>query len=245
MMDSIQQAAETLSKSRHSAAITGAGISAESGIPPFRGPGGVWERYDPEEYATIDALITTPEKAWIFLKELGEVVAKSQPNDGHTALAEMEEIGKLSSIITQNIDGLHQMAGSKKVIEFHGNYKSMICTSCQKSIESHKVSLEVIPPRCECEGILKPDVVLFGEPIPPETIRDAFQEASLCETLLVIGTSAVVMPASQIPLLAKQNGATIIEINKERTILTSSITDIFLEGSSSTILPQIINLLKQ
>ncbi len=244
-MELIQQAANVIAKSKHIAALTGAGISAESGIPPFRGPGGLWEKYDPEEYATIDVFHTNPEKAWILLKELGDTVAKSQPNDGHRALAEMEDIGKLSSIITQNIDGLHQKAGSKKVIEFHGSYKTMICTSCQKSIESDNVMLDVIPPKCECEGILKPDVVLFGEPIPPDAIREAFQESSLCDVLLVIGTSAIVMPASQIPLIAKQNGATIIEINRERTILTSSISDIFLEGYSSISLTKITALLKR
>ncbi len=245
MMESIQQAAEVLSKSAHAIALTGAGISVESGIPPFRGKGGLWEKYDIEEYATIDVFLTNPGKAWILLKELGETCVKASPNDAHKALAELEEMGRLSSVITQNIDGLHHKAGSNRVIEFHGSYKTMTCTSCRKSIDSDTVNLNVMPPLCECKGILKPDVVLFGEPIPADAIRDSFQEASLCDTLLVIGTSAVVMPASQIPLIAKQHRATVIEINMERTVLTNSISDIFLEGSAAQILPQITKFLKQ
>ena len=245
MIDSIQQTAEVLSKSAHAVALTGAGISVESGIPPFRGKGGLWETYDMDEYATIDVFLTNPKKAWTFLKLLGETCVPAQPNDAHRALAELEEMGRLSSVITQNIDGLHHKAGSKRVIEFHGSYKTMTCTSCQKTVESDTVSLEAIPPQCECRGILKPDVVLFGEPIPADAVRESFQEASLCDALLVIGTSAVVMPAAQIPLIAKQHRATIIEINMERTVLTHSVSDIFLEGSAAKILPQIAKFLKQ
>lgn len=244
-MELIEQAAEVLSKSAHVVALTGAGISVESGIPPFRGKGGLWEKYDVEEYATIDVFLTNPSKAWILLKVLGDTCVSAKPNDAHKALAELEEMGRLSSVITQNIDGLHQKAGSKRVIEFHGSYKTMTCTACQKVFDSHSVDLKVIPPLCECKGILKPDVVLFGEPIPTEAIRDSYQESSLCDTLLVIGTSAVVMPASQIPLIAKQHRATVIEINTERTILTNSISDIFLEGSAAKFLPQITKFLKQ
>lgn len=245
MQETIQQAAEVLLKSSHAVALTGAGISVESGIPPFRGKGGLWEKYNVEEYATIDVFLSNPGKAWILLKALGETCVNALPNEAHKALTDLEKMGRLSSVITQNIDGLHHKAGSKRVIEFHGSYKTMTCSSCRESVDSHTVDLDTIPPQCKCEGILKPDVVLFGEPIPPDAIRDSFQEAALCDVLLVIGTSAIVMPASQIPLIAKQHRAIIIEINMERTILTNSVSDIFLEGSAAQILPQITKFLKQ
>ena len=244
-MDLMALTAEIISKSSSTIALTGAGISAESGIPPFRGSGGLWEKYDPEEYATIDAFHMDPGKVWIMLKELGDLVLRSEPNDGHRALAELEEMGKLKSIITQNIDGLHQKAGSRSVIEFHGNHRTIVCTSCRMRTDYEYVSLETLPPVCACGGILKPTSVLFGEPIPSHALHIAFDDASTCEALLVIGTSAVVAPASQIPLIAKQNGAKIIEINTERTILTETISDILLEGSSSQILPLIVKRLKQ
>ncbi|MEW5805740.1 MAG: NAD-dependent deacylase [Acidobacteriota bacterium] len=244
-MKATERAAEIISRSSATLALTGAGISAESGIPPFRGQGGLWDRYNPEEYATIDAFLNNPGKVWNMLKEVGEIILKSKPNDAHRALAELEEMGKLRGIVTQNIDGLHQAAGNKTVIEFHGTHKQIICMSCCKRIKLEQLIIQDLPPLCSCGGILKPEVVLFGEPIPYDALRTAFQEASTCKALLVIGTSAVVAPASQIPLIAKQNAATIIEINTESTILTTGISDIFLEGSASQILPQIVNLLKQ
>ncbi len=243
-MDIIQMAAEIISDSPSTIALTGAGISAESGIPHFRGSGGLWENYDPEEYATIDAFQMYPGKVWILLKALGEVILRSEPNDGHRALAELEEMGRIKSVITQNIDGLHQKAGSKTVIEFHGNHRRIICMSCRSRMDYEEIALETLPPLCPCGGILKPEIVLFGEPIPYHALQSAFQHASTCTALLVIGTSAVVAPASQIPLIAKQHGAKVIEVNTERTILTGTISDLFLEGSSSHILPGIVKILK-
>jgi len=243
-MDLIKVTAEIISKSSSTLALTGAGISAESGIPPFRGSGGLWGKYDPEEYATIEAFHQDPEKVWTMLKELGEMIFRAEPNDGHRALAELEEMGKLKSIITQNIDGLHQKAGSRSVIEFHGNHRKVVCMSCRTRLDYESISLDILPPVCHCGGIFKPESVLFGEPIPHHALHSAFHDASECEALLVIGTSAVVAPASQIPIIAKQHGAKIIEVNTERTILTGTISDFFLEGSSSHILPLVLKMLK-
>lgn len=226
-------------------ALTGAGISVESGIPAFRGSQGLWEKYDPDEYATIDAFITKPEKVWVMLKEMSTQLIASKPNPAHYCLAELERMGFLNFIITQNVDGLHQLAGSKNVIEFHGNGRRVVCFSCMRLFSIHEIDLDKLPPRCFCGGILKPDVIFFGENIPYEALRMAEIEISRCDLLFVIGTSATVLPACTIPYTAKAKGARIVEINPERTVLSDKISDYFLKGKAGEILPKLMELIRR
>ena len=244
MENLIAQAAIIIIKSNLTLALTGAGISVESGIPDFRSAGGLWSKYDPAEYATIEAFRANPEKVWHMLREMDEVVSAARPNRAHEGLGELEKMGFLHFIITQNIDNLHQEGGSKKVIEYHGNSSTLSCLWCGRKYNAKEKRNE-FPPRCECGKILKPDVVFFGEPIPPEALNRSFQLASSAEALLVIGTSAVVSPANTIPTVAKQNHAKIIEINMERTHLTDTITDIFLQGSAAEIVDTLVQEVKR
>ena len=233
----VKKAAEEIVKGKKVAALTGAGISAESGIPPFRGAGGLWERFDPEEYADISSFRRDPAKVWTMFKEFQAVMDRARPNPGHLGLAQLEELGYLKVVITQNVDGLHQDAGNKEVVEFHGNNRWLVCLNCGSRYASCTVSLETLPPLCDCQGVLKPDAVFFGEPIPLETLYRAREEAFTCKVMLVIGTSAIVYPAADMPHLAKAAKAKIVEINPEETSLTHQISDHFIPGSSGQILP--------
>ena len=240
----ITRAASDIVKGNKVVALTGAGMSVESGIAPFRGKGGIWEKYDPVEYAYIDVLRTDPGKTWILLSEMQKEILKSKPNPGHLSLAELERLGFLSSIITQNVDGLHHEAGNKNVIEFHGNHRQAYCMECRKQIKSEEISLETLPPRCDCGGVVRPDVVFFGEAIPPEALTKSNQETRSCKVMLVIGTSAEVQPAASLPDIAKSSGATIIEINIEETGFTDYTSDYFIKGKAGEILPKIVNKVK-
>ncbi len=246
MDDLIRRAAEDLAAAGNVTALTGAGISIESGIPPFRGKGGLWEQFDPMEIAHIDALMRDPAKVWkILVKEMKEIVDRAKPNDGHKGLAELEARDKLKTIITQNIDGLHQAAGNTDVIEFHGTFAWQRCMDCNKKYETRKVDISEIPPRCECSGILRPDAVFFGEIIPAEAMRRSRQAATDCDLMLVIGTSAVVQPAAMIPIIAKDNGAKIVEINPERTPLTGEISDYLIMGRAGEVMNRIVSDLQK
>jgi NAD-dependent deacetylase len=238
--DLIKKTAQAIRQAKKVVALTGAGISVESGIPDFRGPCGLWEKFDPMEYATIDAFCSNPQKVWTMLKEMGSLLEKSKPNPAHLALAELEQKGYLSSVITQNIDNLHYAAGNKKVIEFHGSGKKLICMNCGLTYESQSVKLESLPPRCSCSGVLKPNFVFFGEPIPWGAHMEAQEEAGKCALMLVIGTSAVVSPACDLPIIAKKNGAKIVEINLEETQLTRRISDWLLKGPASRIMQNLL-----
>jgi NAD-dependent deacetylase len=240
----IQQAADILLNSKLTLALTGAGVSVESGIPDFRSAGGLWEKFDPAEYATIHAFRANPERVWEMLREMDAVVNQAKPNPAHTGMGKLEKMGYLHCIITQNVDNLHQAGGSKNVIEYHGNASTLSCLSCGKSYSSEQKRGEH-PPRCACQSILKPDVVFFGEAIPGDAMNRSFALASSANALMVVGTSAVVSPANTIPGIAKQNGARIIEINMERTHLTDSITDIFLEGSAGSIVSALLEEVKR
>jgi NAD-dependent deacetylase len=221
-------------------ALTGAGISVESGIPAFRGSQGLWDRYDPMEYAHIDAFMADPGKVWQMLSELGSLVENAKPNPAHLALARLEKMGHLKAIITQNIDALHQQAGNQEVIEFHGNGQRLICLACGRTFTKANLDLSKLPPRCTCRGLIKPDVVFFGEPIPFEASQRAFQLSQDCDVMLVVGTSAVVAPASNLPFVAKQHGAVIVEVNLEKTHLSHTISDYVLEASASQALTAIL-----
>jgi len=237
----IKKTAQAMRQAKKVVALTGAGISVESGIPDFRGPSGLWEKFDPMEYATIEAFCSNPRKVWTMLKEMGSLLEKSKPNPAHLALAKLEQMGYLSSVVTQNIDNLHQAAGSKRVIEFHGSGKRLICMICGRMYESQGVKLEPLPPRCSCTGVLKPNFVFFGEPIPWGAHMEAREEAGNCELMLVIGTSAVVSPACDLPVIAKKAGAQIIEVNLEETQLTRNISNWILKGSASRIMQNLLD----
>jgi len=230
-------ATEIISAKNNTIALTGAGISVASGVPPFRGPGGVWEKYDVEEYGTIDAFYRRPEKAWEMLKGFKEVIEKARPNPAHLALARLETLGRLRTIITQNVDGLHQEAGNTNVIEFHGNNRWIVCLKCNRRYPTAEVSTATLPPYCTCGGVLKPDAVFFGEKIPYEALSSSFAEANNCSVVLVIGTSAVVEPAASIPSIARRARAKIIEINPERALSS----DIYLQGPAEEILPMLVD----
>ena len=241
----VKKVSEDILRSGKTIALTGAGISVESGIPDFRSAGGLWSRFDPMEYAHISAFMDNPEKVWLMLKEMTALVLEALPNPAHVALAEMEQLGLLSSVITQNVDGLHQRAGSSRVIEFHGSNQWLVCLRCHYRGDAALMDPECGPPRCpECDAILKPDVVFFGEAIPGFAQARAFEEAQTCELVLVVGTSAVVYPAADIPIVAKEHGAKIVEINMEPTSLTDDVSDYLIQGAAGGILPQIVEELR-
>jgi NAD-dependent deacetylase len=244
-MEDIKSAADIIREVNPNIALTGAGISAESGIDTFRGPDGLWSKYDLAEYATIDAFRRDPEKVWKLLGEMNRVIRQSAPNAAHEALADLEDMGYLEAVITQNIDSLHQAAGNKKVFEFHGSDRQLVCLDCGRRFETDERTARGMPPRCDCGSVLKPDLVLFGEGIPPEVMAQSYAAAETCGCMLVVGTSAVVYPAAQLPLIAKEGGAKIIEINPEPSNLTSFVTDIFLQGRGGDILPGIVAQLKE
>jgi len=245
MNDLIKKAAKDLALTKNVVALTGAGISVESGIPPFRGKGGIWEKFDPMEFAHIDAFMKDPAKVWnVLIKEMKELVDTAVPNDGHLGLARLEELGILKTVITQNVDGLHQKAGNTDVIEFHGNFAWLKCMTCDKRVETNSVSMSQIPPRCECGGILRPECIFFGEMIQSNHLLRSRQVASRCDIMLVIGTSAIVQPASFMPVISKQSGAKVIEINPGKTPLTGNISDYLIMGKAGPVMKQIIEELE-
>ena len=246
MSDLIQQAAAILARSKAVVALTGAGISVESGIPPFRGKGGLWEKIDPMEVAHIDAFMANPERVWnLLIKDMKTLLDQARPHPGHTSLVVLEQVGILRTIITQNVDSLHQAAGSSDVIEFHGNFAWQRCLKCDRPIETARVDLVQIPPRCSCGGILRPDCIFFGEMIPHQALVRSQQVSAQCDAMLVIGTSAMVQPAATMPLIAKDNGATIIEINREPTPLTSRISDLALMGNAGSVIPRLVEAVSE
>ncbi len=241
MRETIQRAAKDLTNAKTAVALTGAGISVESGIPPFRGKGGVWEKIDPMEYATIDAFMRDPAKVWnVLIKEMKEIIDRAEPNEGHKGLARLAEMGILTTVITQNVDGLHQAAGNEDVIEFHGNFAWHRCMDCDASIETPSIDLSRIPPRCGCGGIYRPEVIFFGEMIPPEALTRSQQLSAQCDVMLVVGTSATVQPAAYMPVIAKRSGAKVIEINPEASPLTATVSDYLVKGPAGKAMSGII-----
>ena len=246
MDEMIRRAAEAIKRSKTAIAFTGAGISVESGIPDFRSAGGLWDKYDPAIYASIDTFRTQPERCWVMLFEMFDLTSGAKPNPAHVALAELEEMGFLKAIITQNIDNLHQRGGSKRVIEYHGNSVELVCLKCNAKYDVDDFDrTDNVPPRCEkCDTILKPAIVYFGEMIPPDALYEASDLANSADVLIIVGTSAVVYPAAAIPDTAKRNGAFIIESNIEKTSFTNRITDVFLQGPSGERLPELVKAVK-
>jgi NAD-dependent deacetylase len=244
ILDVIKAIALDIKRSQHIVAFTGAGISAESGISTYRGENGLWKKYDPSLYASIDNFNKNPSYYWNFFKDVRyPTVKKAIPNPGHLALVELEKSGRSITVITQNIDGLHQEAGSSSVIELHGTTRIIFCMSCSTEYSMDDVFSRLkneIPPLCsECGGHLRPDVVFFGESLNPQTLGRAYREADNCDFLLAVGSSLVVYPAADIPLRVKQRGGVLAIINKDPTPM-DHFADHLIHDEAGRILPLIV-----
>lgn len=244
--EAIREAAAVLKNARKAFALTGAGASVESGIPDFRSDVGLWTKYPPQEFATIDAFLANPAKVWGMWRELGGQLGAARPNPGHHALAELEAAGRIAAVVTQNIDNLHQEGGSQKVIEYHGNGRRVYCMDCHRRSPLDLAAISALdgPPRCACTGLQKPDVVLFGELIPAHAQFEAEALAQTADVVLIVGTSAQVYPAAGLPYTAHQRGALIIECNTEPTDFTDTITTHFLQGPCGQTLPRLLAALQ-
>jgi NAD-dependent deacetylase len=243
----IERAAQLLSTARRGVALTGAGISAESGIPTFRGEGGLWTRYDPVKVSSIDSFLADPAAYWTVSRERGAVALAARPNPGHAALVELEAAGRLVAVVTQNTDGLHQAAGSKRVIELHGNGRTVECLTCRRREPRSDVQARLgaeMPPRCRhCGGqLLKPTVVLFGEPMPTAAVQQAFELAAAADVMLVVGSSLVVFPAADVPLAALRAGASLIVVNAEPTPVDRH-AEVVIHGRAGDVLPEIVRVI--
>ena len=219
--------------------VTGAGISQESGIPTFRGNDGLWRKYDAMRLATIDAFYENPKLVWEWYEERRKNILDAKPNAGHLAIADLQK-HRAVHVLTQNIDGLHQRAGSKSVFELHGSIITIKCSVCNYK-DKISSSFSKLPPLCKCGNVLRPDVVWFGEPLPHDVWHAAISQASTCDTMIVVGTSLVVSPANLLPVYAKQNGATIIEVNPEETPMSASM-DLSIRSSAAKALPQLVSV---
>ena len=222
--------------------VTGAGMSQESGIPTFRGKDGLWRNYDAMKLATIDAFYDNPKLVWEWYNERRSNIFAANPNQGHKAVAELEKFAKVA-VLTQNIDGLHQRAGSSEVLELHGSIVKIKCTVCDFKDEI-MTKFSEIPPLCKCGNMLRPDVVWFGESLPQDVWQKAIILASQCDLMIIAGTSLVVSPANTLPIYAKQNNATLIEINPQDTEMSSEM-DLVIRKTSAVALPEFISLFKE
>ena len=237
----IKEAAQLIKKARCAIALTGAGMSVASGIPDFRSPGGLWSKHDPEKVASIRALQADPATVWKFLLEAHAMLGSAEPNAGHKGLAQLEKDGYIHGVITQNIDGLHQRSGSTNVIEFHGNCSEFYCMECFAPFPAERITAGMdLPVRCpECSGVIRPDLVFFGEQIPSEAYKAAFELAGQADLVIVAGTSGGVVPASLIPPKVQGDGGKIIEINKAPSAYTP-YSDVFIQGAAEKVLPAIV-----
>ncbi len=242
MIPQIEEAVEMMRSSDYIVVLSGAGISKESHIPTFRGEDGLWRNYDPIELATPQAFEKNPRLVWEWYSWRQDLIGNCSPNPAHSILASWEEVGRLRSIITQNVDGLHRRAGSKRVLEVHGNIWRVRCTSCPYTCILEKAAEDV--PRCpECNELLRPDVVWFGESLDASVMNQVYAELAKSDLLLVIGTSAMVKPAASFPMVVKQNNGKLIEINPDTTPL-SGYVDIRLGGKAGEILTQVDEIIR-
>lgn len=242
--EKIKQGAELIHQSRRMAAFTGAGHSTPSGIPDFRSPhSGLWEKHNPMLVASIWAFRLNPHSFYDWIRPMVDTMTNAEPNPAHKALAELEKLGYLQVIITQNIDDLHQRAGSQHVLELHGHLRQATCVRCYKKVAVDSAVENLIRsgqiPRCECGGVMKPDVILFGEQLPIRVLNQATQEARNCDLMLVAGSSLEVMPAADIPFLAVDSGARAIMVNLEPTAFDSR-ADVVIHGDVAEILPRLV-----
>jgi NAD-dependent deacetylase len=221
------------------AVLTGAGISAESGVPTFRGPGGLWRDFRPEDLATPEAFRRDPRLVWEWYDWRRQKIAPAKPNLGHYALVTLEKRAPDFALITQNVDGLHVLAGSRHVLEIHGSLWRTRCSVCREVREDRRAPLAELPPLCFCEGLLRPDVVWFGEPLPLDLTRRAYRAIEDCDLMLVVGTSGLVQPAASMALMALERGVPVVEINADPTPLTERATHV-LQGKAGEILPRLV-----
>ncbi len=251
MEGDIVRAAGLILASKYVIGLTGAGISVESGIRPFRGPGGLWTEYGEPPMDGYQRFMRDPKGHWeeIMQRRSGNAdfsrtIGEARPNAAHIALAEMEKLGVLKYLITQNIDNLHLAAGSKKVAEIHGNTQKLRCIECNERYGRDAISLDVLPPRCpKCQGIIKTDTVMFGEPIPPDVLRVCQREALRSDCMITVGTSAFVYPAAGFPLEVKRNGGALVEVNLYESDLTP-LCDISLRGKATEVMAQLVDCIK-
>ena len=233
---------ERLSNARLVTILTGAGVSAESGVATFRSPEGLWSKFKPEELASMDAFLANPQMVWEWYQARREVVLNAEPNAGHQAIASLEQFIPQVSVITQNIDGLHAEAGSSEVIELHGNIRKNFCQDCGSRYDGEEFLVKKEVQTCSCGGKIRPDVVWFGELLPTEEIELAEKRAKGCNIFFSVGTSSVVWPAAGLPLLALESGAYVVEINPEETPLTRH-THESIQGRSGEVIPEILRML--
>jgi NAD-dependent deacetylase len=242
----IAQAAQRITGARRVTALTGAGLSVESGIPPFRGKGGLWTKYGEPPMDGFQKFLADPRTAWRerlspkepWLKGLVETLGRARPNEGHRALAELERAGYCAALITQNIDDLHRQAGTRSLLEIHGNYRLLRCLECVTRFDPEEIEVdpEALPPSCpRCGGLVKGDTVQFGEPIPPDVLRRCYEETAQSDCMLVAGTSATVYPAAEFPFEILRRGGCVIEVNPEPTELTAVAT-LSLQGPGGSVL---------
>ena len=235
----LQQAGLWLAESERVAVLTGAGISAESGVPTFRGKDGLWQGFRATDLATPEAFAGDPKLVWNFYNWRRELLAPLQPNPAHKALVVLEKKIPQFSLVTQNIDDLHHRAGSKNLVELHGNIWMVRCTQCHLVSRNEEVPLPELPACNECGGLLRPHVVWFGEQLDPTILDKAVAAIRSCDTMLVIGTSALVQPAASLALVAKEQGARVVEINLEATPYSHKL-DLALRGKAGEILPRVV-----
>lgn len=243
MTESIERIVKKIRGAKKIVFFTGAGISAESGISTFRGAGGLWNKLKPEELASFDAFMKNPDRVWDWYQYRKEIIHQSQPNAAHLAIAEAEKYFPEVTVVTQNIDNLHRRAGSSTVHELHGNIEKNYCIGCGRRYDSPGFAANGVP-KCQCGSLIRPDIVWFGEMLPEEAYQASEKAAQSCDAVFVIGTSAVVYPAAQIPIIAKRTGAFLIEINIEKTEL-SRMADISIFGKAGEIMPAILNEIKK
>ncbi len=238
--DVLDRAARALANARRVCVLTGSGVSAESGVPTFRAADGLWEQYRLEDVATPEALARNPKGVWEFYEARRRTMQRVQPNPGHVALAGMQDLFARFTVVTQNIDGLHARAGSRRVLEVHGSLWRAHCREgCGRTLDPFPYPAPSVPPACECGGMLRPSVVLFGELLPHAIFAEAMQDAKACDVAMSVGTSSSVWPAAGIPIAAKEAGAFTIEVNPEETELTNHF-DVRLEGASGRVLPELL-----
>lgn len=243
--EGIRAARELIQHSRHIVALTGAGISTPSGIPDFRSPeSGLWGLSDPMEVATIWAFRRRPEAFFEWVRPLAQQILRAKPNQAHKALAELERVGKLHAVITQNIDDLHRRAGSTRVLELHGHLREATCTRCFEIAPALPLFKRLIErgeePRCRCGGILKPNVILFGEMLPQDILADSKAEVAACDLMIVAGSSLEVAPAGDLPQMAVENGAKLVIVNYDQTHV-DHLADVIIRGDVAKVLPAIIH----
>lgn len=238
MTETIQHLVDRLRLAKDVVVSTGAGVSAESGVPTFRGAGGIWEKMDAAELASVDGFMKNPQLVWEWYQYRRDLMGKVTPNPGHHAIAQMEKLIANFTLITQNIDGLHARAGSANLLELHGNIGRNKCLKCERPFTG-EIDLEQGLPLCECGGMIRPDVVWFGEMLPQDVLEKAFRAAEEADVFFSVGTSAIVQPAASLPFIARRGGAYVVEVNIEPTGLTT-VADLFLQGKSGEVLPRIV-----